>query len=226
MIRLMKRLLWVACTLLVSLSSFAQEPVRDWAATYRYATANAQVTARPQIVFLGDSITEQWARNRSFFADNGYLGRGISGQTTAHMLVRFRSDVIDLHPKYVAIMAGTNDIAGNNGLISPDKIYDNLVSMCELARVHKIKVLLCSITPVNRYGWSKLMTEDPSEIILGLNARLKAYADATRGVTYVDYFDALKSETNGIPAEYSADGVHLTARGYEIIEGIIQPYIR
>lgn len=222
----MKKLLLLVTSLMFIVPAFAQKPVEDWAGTHCYAADNAKVVGRPKAVFMGDSITWGWRASRSFFTDNGYEGRGISGQTTAQMLVRFRSDVINLHPKYVAIMAGTNDIAGNNGLIAPEKVVENLISMCELARINKIKVLLCSITPVNRYGWSKLMTGDPSEIIMGINARLKEYAAHTRGVTYIDYFNALKSPTNGIPAEYSKDGVHLTPEGYEIIEGIIQPYIK
>lgn len=223
----MKKLMLLFASLLLALPVLGQEPVKDWARTNRYAADNAAVTVRPKAVFMGDSITEQWwKRDSSFFLNNNYQARGISGQTTAHMLVRFRSDVLNLHPKYVAILAGTNDIAGNNGLIAPEKIVENLISMCELARANKIKVLLCSITPVNRYCWSKLMTDDPSEIILGINAELAAYAARTRGVTYVNYFDALKNETNGIPAEFSQDGVHLTMDGYRIVEGIIQSYIK
>ena len=223
----MKKLMLLFASLLLALPVVGQEPVKDWARTNRYAAANAAVSVRPKAVFMGDSITEQWwKRDSSFFLNNNYQARGISGQTTAHMLVRFRSDVLNLHPKYVAILAGTNDIAGNNGLIAPEKIVENLISMCELARANKIKVLLCSITPVNRYRWSKLMTDDPSEIILGINAELAAYAARTRGVTYVNYFDALKNETNGIPAEFSQDGVHLTMDGYRIVEGIIQSYIK
>ena len=223
----MKKLMLLFASLLLALPVLGQEPVKDWARTNRYAADNAAVTVRPKAVFMGDSITEQWwKRDSSFFLNNNYQARGISGQTTAHMLVRFRSDVLNLHPKYVAILAGTNDIAGNNGLIAPEKIVENLISMCELARANKIKVLLCSITPVNRYRWSKLMTDDPSEIILGINAELAAYAARTRGVTYVNYFDALKNETNGIPAEFSQDGVHLTMDGYRIVEGIIQSYIK
>ena len=223
----MKKMMLLLASLLLAFPLPGQEPVKDWARTNRYAAANAAVSVRPKAVFMGDSITEQWwKRDSSFFLNNNYQARGISGQTTAHMLVRFRSDVLNLHPKYVAILAGTNDIAGNNGLIAPEKIVENLISMCELARTNKIKVLLCSITPVNRYRWSKLMTDDPSEIILGINAELAAYAARTRGVTYVNYFDALKNETNGIPAEYSQDGVHLTMDGYRIVEGIIQSYIK
>ena len=223
----MKKLMLLFASLLLALPVVGQEPVKDWARTNRYAADNAAVSVRPKAVFMGDSITEQWwKRDSSFFLNNNYQARGISGQTTAHMLVRFRSDVLNLHPKYVAILAGTNDIAGNNGLIAPEKIVENLISMCELARANKIKVLLCSITPVNRYRWSKLMTDDPSEIILGINAELAAYAARTRGVTYVNYFDALKNETNGIPAEFSQDGVHLTMDGYRIVEGIIQSYIK
>lgn len=223
----MKKLMLLFASLLLALPVLGQEPVKDWARTNRYAADNAAVSVRPKAVFMGDSITEQWwKRDSSFFLNNNYQARGISGQTTAHMLVRFRSDVLNLHPKYVAILAGTNDIAGNNGLIAPEKIVENLISMCELARAGKIKVLLCSITPVNRYRWSKLMTDDPSEIILGINAELAAYAARTRGVTYVNYFDALKNETNGIPAEYSQDGVHLTMDGYRIVEDMIQAYIK
>lgn len=223
----MKKMMLLLASLLLAASALAQEPVKDWARTNRYAAANAAVTVRPKAVFMGDSITEQWwKKDSTFFLENNYQARGISGQTTAHMLVRFRSDVLNLHPKYVAILAGTNDIAGNNGLIAPDKIVENIVSMCELAKAHKIKVLLCSITPVNRYGWSKLMTEDPSEIILGINAELAAYAARTPGVTYVNYFDALKNETNGIPAAYSPDGVHLTPEAYGIIEKMIRSYIK
>jgi len=222
----MKKMMLLLASLLLVLPAFAQGPVKDWARTDRYAADNAAVTKRPKAVFMGDSITEQWWKDADFFRNNNYQARGISGQTTAQMLVRFRSDVLNLHPKYVAIMAGTNDIAGNNGLIAPEKIVENLISMCELARANKIKVLLCSITPVNRYGWSKLMTDDPSEIIMGINAELAAYAARTRGVTYVNYFDALKTPTNGIRPEYSPDGVHLTMDAYKIVEGIIKSHIK
>ena len=222
----MKKLILTAASLLLALTALAQTPALDWACTYRYAPDNAKLTVRPKAVFMGDSITDQWWKDSAFFTDNNYLDRGISGQTTSHMLVRFRPDVLDLHPKYVAIMAGTNDIAGNNGPMDPDKIVGNLISMCELARANKIKVLLCSITPVTRYGWSKTMTGDPSEIIMGINAELEAYAAKTRGVKYVNYFDALKNPTNGIRPEYSPDGVHLTMDAYKIIEGIIKSYIK
>lgn len=223
----MKKTLALILGIAMAMPVFAQTHTKDWAGTHRYADDNAQVSVKPKAVFMGDSITEGWYRtDQGFFTDNNYLGRGISGQTTAHMLVRFRSDVVDLHPKYVAIMAGTNDLAGNNGLIDIDKIVDNIKGMCEIAKANRIKPIICSVTPVDRYGWSKTLTGDPSAFIMELNAKLEAYAAATKGVIYVDYFNALKSETNGIRPECTVDGCHLTKAGYDIIEAIIKPHLR
>lgn len=198
---------------------------RDWAFLTRYADENAAITQTPKVVFMGDSITELWVRQRpEFFAPNNYLGRGIGGQTTSEMLVRFRQDVIEIHPKYVALMVGTNDVAENNGVISLENMLDNIISMCELARANKIKVLLCSVTPCRQYPWRKEV--DPQTKIPAFNAMMKEYADHTKGVTYVDYFSVLTDGYNGCKAEYTVDNCHLTNAGYEVIEGIIRKYIK
>ena len=198
---------------------------RDWAYLTRYADQNAKLTTTPKVVFMGDSITELWARQRpDLFAPNNYLVRGIGGQTTSEMLVRFRQDVIELHPAYVALMVGTNDVAENNGIISLENMLDNIISMCELAKVNQIEVLLCSVTPCKQYSWRKEV--DPQTKIPAFNALMKAYADRTEGVTYVDYFSALTDGNNACKAEYTVDNCHLTNAGYEVIEAIIQQYIK
>lgn len=198
---------------------------RDWARFSRYAEDNAQIAKTPKVVFMGDSITEFWVRQSpDFFAPNNYLGRGIGGQTTCEVLVRFRPDVIDLHPKYVALMIGTNDIAENLGPISLENMMDNIISMCELAKANKIKVLLCSVTPCKEYGWRK--EADPQTRIPAFNALMKEYASHTKGVTYVDYFSALTDGNNACKPEYTVDNCHLTDAGYEVIEAIIQKYIK
>ena len=198
---------------------------RDWAKFDRYAEDNAKIANTPKVVFMGDSITELWVRQRpDFFAPNNYLGRGIGGQTTCEVLVRFRQDVIDIHPKYVALMIGTNDVAENLGPISVENMMDNIISMCELARANKIKVLLCSVTPCKEYGWRK--EADPQTMIPAFNALMKEYASHTKGVTYVDYFSALTDGNNACKEEYTVYNCHLTNAGYEVIEAIIQKYIK
>ncbi len=198
---------------------------RDWAYLTRYADENATLAKKPKVVFMGDSITELWARQRpDFFAPNNYLGRGIGGQTTSEMLVRFRQDVIEIHPEYVALMVGTNDIAENNGIISLENMLDNIISMCELAKANKIKVLLCSVTPCKEYTWRK--EADPKTRIPAFNALMKDYADHTKGVTYVDYFSPLTDGSNACKEEYTVDNCHLTNAGYEVIENIIRKYIK
>lgn len=224
-----KHLFLVAVAMISAATCFGQNwqalQKRDWAYLTRYADENATLTKTPKVVFMGDSITEFWAKQRpEFFSSNNYLGRGIGGQTTSEMLVRFRQDVIEIHPKYVALMVGTNDIAENNGIISLENMMDNIISMCELARVNHIKVLLCSVTPCKEYSWRKEV--DPQTKIPAFNALMKAYADHTKGVVYVDYFSALTDGHNACKAEYTVDNCHLTNAGYEVIEGIIRQYIR
>ena len=201
--------------------SYAQ--YKDWAKFERYQEKNAQVTSRPRAVFMGDSITDNWAKkDGDFFVDNNFIGRGISGQTTSHMLVRFRRDVIDLQPKYVVILAGTNDIAKNNGEISLENILGNIISMCELARAHKIKPILCSILPAAAYRWRPAVK--PAEDIVRLNAMIQRYAKNNR-IPYVDYHSVLKDENNGLPEVHAADGVHPNVECYRIMEKIILQYL-
>ena len=209
-------LLILTCILLFQ-QAHAQD---DWANIGRYAQANSEMTVRPKAVFMGDSITQCWYdADPSFFNDNNFACRGISGQTTSHMLVRMRKDVVDLHPKYVVILAGTNDIAKNNGFIVVDDIYGNIVSMCEIAKANKVKPVICSVLPVKQYKWRPEVT-DCAERIIRLNAMLEDYAKASRCI-YVDYHSVMKDDENGLPQKWSYDGVHLNGDGYDVIEKII-----
>ena len=209
-------LLILTCILLFQ-QAHAQD---DWANIGRYAQANSEMTVRPKAVFMGDSITQCWYdADPSFFNDNNFACRGISGQTTSHMLARMRQDVVDLHPKYVVILAGTNDIAKNNGFIEVDDIYGNIVSMCEIAKANKVKPVICSVLPVKQYKWRPEVT-DCAERIIRLNAMLEDYAKASRCI-YVDYHSVMKDDENGLPQKWSYDGVHLNGDGYDVIEKII-----
>jgi lysophospholipase L1-like esterase len=221
----MRKRLLILSSGLLTLAGFAQQDNRpvDWASFGRYEKANTQVTTPPKAVFMGNSITDMWwGIDSAFFKDNNYLGRGIGGQTTAEMLVRFRADVINLKPQAVVILAGTNDLAQNIGYISPENIFGNIVLMAELARLHNIQPILCSILPVYDYRWRPGL--EPAEKIIQLNARIKAYADEN-GYAYVDYHSALKDERNGLPQQYSFDGVHVNIAGYKIMEKIVHEAI-
>ena len=199
----------------------------EWANFSRYAKSNAEVIAaqkagarKPLAVFMGDSITDAWAYDDpSFFADNNFIGRGISGQTSSEMLVRFRKDVLALHPKYVLILAGTNDLAQNNGPIAIEDTYGNIVSMCEIAKLHKVKPVICSIIPASSFGWRKQLGDRSNDIIT-LNNMLKAYA-AKNHFKYIDYHSALKDEVNGLQAALGKDDVHPNLFGYQIMEKIV-----
>ena len=194
----------------------------DWANFARYEQANKSAPKNPQAVLLGDSITDNWARmHGDFFEKNNLVGRGISGQVTSQMLVRMRRDVLDLNPKFVAILAGTNDIAKNNGDISIENIYGNIVSIAEIAKLHGIKVAICSVLPVYQYPWRKEISE-PAEQIKKLNAMLKKYA-AENGCIYVDYHSAMADARGGLPESLAKDGVHPTLEGYAIMEKILPP---
>lgn len=205
--------LFAVCIGTVTLSA------QDWAKFSRYEEANAKVTQKPKAVLMGDSITDGWAKaDEAFFTENNLVGRGISGQTTSHMLVRFRRDVVDLAPKYVLILAGTNDIAKNNGDISLENILGNIISMCEIAKANKIKPIICSVLPADRYRWRPEVA--PAEDIVKLNAMLKEYADSEK-IKFIDYHSVLKNENNGLPAEYAPDGVHPTIECYKIMEQMV-----
>lgn len=191
----------------------------DWAQFNRYAADDNSMKKPAKVVFMGNSITDNWYRmHPDFFVKNGFTGRGISGQTTSEMLVRFQSDVIDLKPKVVVILAGINDLAQNNGTISHKHIMQNIQSMCELAAYHKIKPVLCSITPSCQFSWHKDLT--PAKDIREVNEMIRKYAKEN-GFTYVDYYSALVDERGGLPEKYSNDGVHPTLDGYAIMEKIV-----
>lgn len=199
----------------------------DWPNLRRYRAANAELPAlaanENRVVFMGNSITDGWINARpEFFANNHYLDRGIGGQTTPQMLIRFRQDVIDLHPKVVAILAGINDIAGNTGPSSVQMIEDNLVSMAQLAKANGIKVVMCSILPAYSFPWRPGI--DPVQSVTEVNKWMKKFA-AENHFVYCDYYDAMVDDRKGLPANLSKDGVHPTADGYAIMEPIIKKAI-
>ena len=205
----------------------AQAAATDWANLARYRDANAQVgppkAGEDRVVFYGNSITEGWAPLfATMFPGKPYVGRGISGQTTPQMLVRFRQDVVALKPKVVVILAGTNDIAGNTGPSTIEMIEDNLAGMTEIARANGIRVVLCSVLPVYDYPWKPGL--EPAPKIVALNAWMKQYA-ASVGETYLDYHSAMKDARDGLPPELAKDGVHPTQAGYEIMARLVEPAI-
>ena len=214
-------------TIILAMSTFmayAQPQIGDWAKFNRYHDANKEVTTSPRVVFMGDSITDFWVdADPDFFTENNFLGRGISGQTTSHMLVRFRRDVIDHHPKYVVILAGTNDVAKNLGEIAPENSLGNIISMCEIARANKIKPIICSILPCNFFFWRPEVKGQEKEII-ELNALLKEYAESAK-IPYVDYHSAMKDDKDGLPKKYADDGCHPNKNGYEVMKEIILKYL-
>ena len=195
---------------------------RDWANYGRYAEANAALTTAPAVVFMGNSITDGWDNaHPEFFTDNNFACRGIGGQVTSQMLCRFRADVIALRPKAVVILAGTNDIAGNNGPIECEHIVENIVSMAELALAAGIRPILCSVLPAAKYPWRPEIESVP-EKIAALNARLQQYA-AERGLTWVDYYGALDAGEGSMRSVYSKDGVHPPPEGFTVMESVIRP---
>jgi lysophospholipase L1-like esterase len=197
----------------------------DWAYLERYAAANQRLPApqpgRPRVVIIGNSITEGWVKfDSAFFRGKTYeyVGRGISGQTTGKTLVRFRADVINLHPAAFVILVGTNDIAENSGPYNPQTTMSNIMSMCELAQAHGIRVVLGSVAPSVDFWWRKGL--NPAPKILALNQQLKAYA-ARQHLVYYDMHTALKDEQNGLKKAYGEDGVHPNLTGYKVMEPLL-----
>ena len=205
-----------------------QRQLLDWPQLNRYRADNARlappVAGESRVVFMGDSITDSWGRIKgsTFFPGKPYINRGISGQTTAQMVLRFRQDVIDLHPAVVVILAGTNDIAGNTGLATLPMIEDNVRSMTELAQASHIRVILASVLPTTDYPWQPGL--QPAAKIHALNVWLRTYA-ASRGATYLDYYHALATPQGGMRARLSSDGVHPTPAGYAIMAPLAQQAI-
>jgi len=213
--RLSRLVCLVAVLLMTSISIHAQE----WANLDRYAAENAALgSASPdafRVVFMGGSITEGWTDGYPPFFESGagaYINRGISGQVTAQMLVRFRQDVLSLRPRAVFILAGTNDIAENQGPVALETIAGHIESMAELAWAHGIEPVICSVLPAAEYPWRE--GPDPATDIPALNAMLKAYADRI-GFRYLDYFAAMTDGENGLQPDLTTDGVHLSRMGYE-----------
>lgn len=223
----MMRMMLMSFALMVCANMGAQD--KDWGNLQRYAQQNAEVRQLPQeqrsVVFMGNSITENWARMRpQFFSSNGYVGRGISGQTSYQFVVRFRQDVIDLQPQVVVINVATNDVAENTGPYDEDRTMGNIMTMVELAQAHGIKVILTSTLPAAKFGWRPQIT-DAAEKIARLNKRIEAYANE-KGITYVDYYAKMvKGEQRALNPAYSKDGVHPTVAGYEVMEPMIKKAI-
>lgn len=201
----------------------------DWANLKRYAEANVQLgqekNSGKRVVFMGNSITAGWVSTHpDFFRTNGYIGRGIGGQTSYQFLVRFREDVIRLKPAVVVINAGTNDVAENTGPYNEEYTFGNIVSMVELAKANHIKVILTSVLPAAYFKWRPEVPNVPAKIE-ALNARLKAYA-AENKITYVDYYSQMvHGEDKALNPAYTKDGVHPTAEGYDVMETLIKKAI-
>ncbi|MEN5206163.1 SGNH/GDSL hydrolase family protein [Stenotrophomonas sp. TWI700] len=194
-----------------------QQRLLDWPQLQRYRGENAALVpvapGTKRVVFYGDSITEGWGPTGSerFFPGKPYVNRGISGQTTAQMLLRFQQDVIALKPALVVILAGTNDIAGNTGPTTQAMIEDNLHAMVELAQAHNIRIVLASVLPVSDYPWQPGV--QPAGKVTALNRALRAYAEE-QGLVYLDYYTAMTNKDGGLDPELAADGVHPTPAGY------------
>ena len=195
----------------------------------RYEQADKELPApakkEKRVVFMGNSITEGWVKiHPEFFKENGYVGRGISGQTSYQFLLRFREDVINLKPKLVIINAGTNDIAENTGPYDIDITFGNIASMAEIAKANKIKVILTSVLPAAGFRWNKKITDAPDRIE-ALNAKIKEYAKANK-IPYVDYYTPMVTGAErALNPDYSKDGVHPTLDGYIVMEALIKPVI-
>lgn len=223
MIHLNKFLLLLTTMIAIGFSTEAQ----DWANLERFREDNAKLaaprTCDDRVVFMGNSITQGWIDMiPEFFAGRHYINRGIGGQTTPQMLIRFRQDVIHLRPKVVVILAGINDIAGNTGPSSLEMIEDNLHSMTELAQANGIEVVLCSVLPAIDFPWRPGM--EPAGKVVELNKRIEAYA-SMKGAVYCDYFTAMVDERNGLPKELSGDGVHPNEAGYAIMAPLVEKAI-
>lgn len=200
----------------------------DWAQLAKYRDANAHVApAAPgvkRVVFMGNSITEGWAPHfDSLFPGKPYVGRGISGQTTPQMLVRFHQDVVALHPAAVVILAGTNDIAGNTGPSTLEMIEDNLAGMTEMAQANGIRVVLASVLPVYDYPWKPGL--QPAPKIIALNKWIRDYASGHHAV-YLDFHSAMADSLGGLPKNLAYDGVHPTMEGYKVMAPLTEKAIQ
>ena len=201
-------------------SGFSQQ---DWFGFNRFRADNERIIQSgdfPEVVLMGNSITENWAYfHPEFFKEHNYCGRGIGGQTSAQMLLRFTADVINLHPKAVVIMAGTNDVAHNDYWVEPDKVVDNVVAMCNLARANDIIPIISSIPPCAFFVWNPEI-KDAAQTIVDINKRLRTYAESN-DIVYVDYHTALADDYNAFPKKLSDDGCHPNPDTYFIMEELV-----
>lgn len=210
------------CALATPAAAQSTTSAVEFAGLARYRDDNAKLPPidSGRVVFMGNSITQGWAPLfPSLFPGKPYVGRGIGGQTTAQMLLRFRQDVIALHPAAVVILAGTNDIAGNTGPTTVEEIQDNIASMADLARANGIRVVLCAVLPVYDYPWRRGL--EPAPKIVALNSWLRSFA-ATHGDVFVDLHAATRDERNGMRAELANDGVHPNAAGYRVMSALVE----
>lgn len=196
----------------------------DWANLKYYQAANNALppadAREERVIFMGNSITEGWLKSDpSFFTGKPYVNRGISGQTTPQMLIRFRQDVIDLNPKVVVLLAGTNDIAENRGPTTLEAIFENIVSMAELAKVHQIAMVICSVLPAYDYSWRPDLA--PAEKIYSLNQMLAAYCKQEH-LAFVDFHTPMADERKGLQKIYGEDGVHPNLTGYKFMEPLVE----
>ena len=197
----------------------------DWANLARYKDDNLKVGLlkkdERRVVFMGDSITEEWSNlYPEYFTEKGYINRGIGGQTTPQMLIRFKPDVVDLKPEIVVVLAGTNDIAGNTGPSNAKMITDNIFSMAEIAKAYQMEVVLSSILPVYEYDWAREI-KDPPSTIQAVNDALKQYASDQR-LIYLDYFSSMVDERQGLNSDYTSDGVHPNESGYILMSSLAE----
>ena len=201
---------------------------QDWANLKRFQQENTELMLAKanehRVVFMGNSITEGWLSIRpEFFKNKPYVNRGISGQTTPQMLVRFRQDVIHLKPSTVVLLAGINDIAENTGPSTIEMIANNIVSMAELAKANQINVIICSVLPANKFPWREGLK--PAEKVIKLNTILKSYSKKHK-LAYVDYYSAMVNDSHGLKKELGEDGIHPNKNGYLIMEPILEKAIK
>ena len=201
---------------------------QDWANLKRFQQENSELMLAKahenRVVFMGNSITEGWLSIRpEFFKNKPYVNRGISGQTTPQMLLRFRQDVIHLKPSTVVLLAGINDIAENTGPSTIEMIANNIVSMAELAKVNHINVIICSVLPANKFPWREGLK--PAEKVIKLNTILKSYSKKHK-LAYVDYYSAMVNDSHGLKKELGEDGIHPNKNGYLIMEPILEKAIK
>ena len=208
----------------ISQLSFSQ----DWANLNRFKDQNIELmkteSNENRVVFMGNSITEGWLNFRpDFFKNNPYINRGISGQTTPQMLIRFKQDVVKLNPSVVVILAGINDIAENTGPSTIEMIADNIISMSEIAQANQIKVIICSVLPANDFPWRPGL--EPAKKVIKLNKLLESYSKEN-GFVYADYFSAMVNTSNGLKEELGYDPGHPNEAGYIVMEPIIKKALK